>query len=149
MNGGKNLESQHLNPTASSLSAKRVVHRGIGQPHPAVASPRDNGGEVASVLTCFAITFSAPNRARILSLTPRVGRVILASVSFSPTPNAFEGACSMKFVTRLVIFLALFSVPARLGGQERSEPVRFFHDIVIESGERAGDAVCFGCSIYV
>jgi len=55
----------------------------------------------------------------------------------------------MKFVARLVIFLALFSVPARLGGQERSEPVRFFHDIVIESGERAGDAVCFGCSIYV
>lgn len=55
----------------------------------------------------------------------------------------------MTLVARLVVLLAVLSVPARLWGKERPEPVRFFHDIAVESGEEVGDAVCFGCSIYV
>jgi len=55
----------------------------------------------------------------------------------------------MTSVVRSVVLLIILSVPTGPWGREHSEPVRFFHDIVIESGEEVSDAVCLGCSIYV
>jgi hypothetical protein len=54
----------------------------------------------------------------------------------------------MKSLTHLTFFLVLLLTPIVVYGEKR-ESVQFGRDIVVETGDEIGDAVCFGCSIRV
>ena len=55
--------------------------------------------------------------------------------SFSPLPA--------------LCLLAILVVPHASQAESNSDRVQFNRDIRIESGERAGDVTCIGCSIYI
>jgi hypothetical protein len=55
----------------------------------------------------------------------------------------------MRSWTTILLLLILLSMPKVACAQEGIDRVQLFHNITIETGEEAGDAVCIGCSIRV